>query len=68
VSGFTCCQKSNLRNDVSNLSRRIDYVFVRNDMEVQKAQRVGHRQIDRTPSGLWPSDHAGVVARVRFVD
>lgn len=68
VNGFTCCQKANLRNEASNLSRRIDYVFVRNDLEVQKAHRVGHRQIDRTPGGLWPSDHAGVVARVRLID
>ena len=27
-------------------------------------ERVGYEQEDRTPSGLWPSDHAGVVARL----
>jgi hypothetical protein len=27
---------------------------------------VGNDPDDRTPSGLWPSDHAGVVARLRF--
>ncbi|MEU6069315.1 MULTISPECIES: hypothetical protein [Streptomyces] len=26
---------------------------------------VGNEQSDRTPSGLWPSDHAGIVATLR---
>jgi hypothetical protein len=30
------------------------------------ANLTGVDQEDRTPSGLWPSDHAGVVARLRF--
>jgi hypothetical protein len=25
---------------------------------------VGYRERDRTVSGLWPSDHAGIVARL----
>jgi hypothetical protein len=29
---------------------------------VEEVRVVGDRRGDRTPSGLWPSDHAGVVA------
>jgi hypothetical protein len=27
---------------------------------------VGNEETDKTPSGLWPSDHAGVVTRLEF--
>ena len=34
----------------------------------EDGQGVGHRpqRAERTPSGLWPSDHGGVVSRVRL--
>jgi endonuclease/exonuclease/phosphatase family metal-dependent hydrolase len=60
--GFTCGQAADLANPASTLRRRIDYVWVR-DAEVLSAQVVGDRPEDRTtPHGLWPSDHACVVA------
>jgi hypothetical protein len=31
-----------------------------------QAHVIGRDADDRTPSGLWPSDHAGVVARLFF--
>jgi endonuclease/exonuclease/phosphatase family metal-dependent hydrolase len=43
-------------------TERIDLVLVRNGIDVLAAQRVGNTTADLTPSGLWPSDHAGVVA------
>ncbi len=46
----------------STPSERIDLVLVRNGVTVSGAARVGNTSADRTPSGLWPSDHAGVVA------
>lgn len=64
--GFTCCQSASLRNDESRLSRRIDYVFVRGGVTVRAAKLVGEDDDDRTASGLWPSDHAGVVAKLRL--
>ena len=46
----------------STPSERIDLVLVRNGVTVSGAARVGNTSADRTASGLWPSDHAGVVA------
>ncbi|WP_328876017.1 endonuclease/exonuclease/phosphatase family protein [Streptomyces sp. NBC_00287] len=64
--GFTCCQAPDLRNPTSTLSQRLDYVLFRNGFEAVRAERVGEEPADRTPSGLWPSDHAGVAAALRL--
>ncbi|MFD0266970.1 endonuclease/exonuclease/phosphatase family protein [Streptomyces sp. NPDC127106] len=58
--GFTCCQAADLRNSASNLTQRIDYVLFRGDIKALATNRVGETLADRTTSGLWPSDHAGV--------
>lgn len=64
--GPTCGQAAGLDNEVSALSERIDYVFVR-DADVAACRRVGADDDDRTaPARLWPSDHAGLVARLGF--
>jgi hypothetical protein len=63
-SGLTCCHSPDLRNPRPRLTKRIDLVLVRG-MRVLSARTVGDRAADRTPSGLWPSDHAGVVVRLR---
>ena len=78
-TGFTCCQRADLTGE-SELSKRIDVVFVRNasdpgaasiDTHVDDAFVLGDRPADRVESGdgalLWPSDHAGVGA-VLYVD
>lgn len=65
ASGATCCQSATLLNSVSQLGMRIDYVFVRGAIQVLGAERLGEEPGDRTPQGLWPSDHAGVLARLR---
>ena len=59
--GWTCGQDGDLRNEESGLRERIDYVFVRG-AQVSGCRVVGDGPGDRTSSGLWPSDHAGVVA------
>jgi endonuclease/exonuclease/phosphatase family metal-dependent hydrolase len=58
---LTCCQANDLLNPASTFDRRIDYVFYRGDFQVLGADVVGDDPADRTPSGLWPSDHAFVV-------
>ena len=64
--GFTCGQGAVLDNQDSALDERIDYVFVR-DLEVRACHVVGDQPGDRSePDKLWPSDHAGVVARLQF--
>lgn len=64
--GLTCCQNSDLRNPTSLLDKRIDLILFRGDFEVLSAAVVGAAPGDRTPSGLWPSDHAGVAATLRL--
>ena len=61
-SGETCCQASNLLNAASTLQSRIDFVLIRGSIESLAADVVGDEPADKTDSGLWPSDHAGVVA------
>jgi endonuclease/exonuclease/phosphatase family metal-dependent hydrolase len=58
--GWSCGQVADLTGECA-LATRIDYVFARGP-EVGRCWVVGDRDEDRTPGGLWPSDHAGVVA------
>lgn len=67
-TGNTCCQAPNILNEVSGHSVRIDQIFVRN-LELPASvmtQTVGDEPSNRLASGLWPSDHAGVVAHLVF--
>jgi endonuclease/exonuclease/phosphatase family metal-dependent hydrolase len=63
--GLTCCQANDLSNAQSELFKRVDVIFARTPSETH-ANLLGVDQEDRTPSGLWPSDHAGIVALLRF--
>ena len=64
--GLTCCQAANLMNPTSQLTARVDLVLLKGDIEVIDIRRVGEQPGDRTPSGLWPSDHAGVIATLKI--
>jgi endonuclease/exonuclease/phosphatase family metal-dependent hydrolase len=61
----TSCQDENLLNPVSKLDQWIDHIVVRPKAKVLWSKIVGNRASDRI-SGLWPSDHAGVVAKLRL--
>jgi endonuclease/exonuclease/phosphatase family metal-dependent hydrolase len=65
-AGLTCCHDDDLQNAAADLVKRIDYILFRGDLEVVGADVIGDDPAERTPSGLWPSDHAGVVATLRF--
>lgn len=73
-AGYTCCQNERVNNAVSLLNMRIDHIFLRDpsgdatflDDARVTAWTVGDAPVDKTRSGLWPSDHAGVVATVKF--
>lgn len=65
-SSPTCCQAPDLLNEESMLDRRSDYVLVRPELMVLQADIVGADPADRTASGLWPSDHAGVAATLQL--
>ena len=67
-TGYTCCQDGDLLNEMSLHSQRIDQIFARNlqPPPLILTQTLGDNPSDRLPSGVWPSDHAGVVARLVF--
>jgi len=70
--GYSCCQAEDLLNPLSMLTERIDLIFVRNDLGTPgvtllgpvRVEAVGDDPADMTPTGLWPSDHAGVAAQI----
>ena len=66
AAGLTCCQAEDLRNPTSTFDQRIDLVLVRGRAHVRHATVTGDDEADRTPDGLWPSDHAGVTATIQF--
>lgn len=66
LPGFTCCQAPDLLNPVSALDARIDLMFTRGAVSVQDIELVGDRPSERTASGRWPSDHAGLAATLRI--
>jgi endonuclease/exonuclease/phosphatase family metal-dependent hydrolase len=65
-TGFTCCQADDLLNQDSSLTDRIDLVMFRGNFDAKDIEITGNSQNDRTISGLWPSDHAGVVANLKL--
>jgi hypothetical protein len=65
--GLTCCQAPDLLNLESILEERIDVIFSSKfPYGKVMVNVVGNEEEDKTPSGLWPSDHAGVVTRLKF--
>lgn len=63
AGGLTWGQAPDLSNPEDTASHRIDFVFVRG-AEVSECAVIGFDPADRTADGVWPSDHAGVVAEV----
>jgi endonuclease/exonuclease/phosphatase family metal-dependent hydrolase len=60
--GNTWGHDADLRNTTVNLTQRLDLVLYRGDLRALDTELVGEERHDRTRSGLWPSDHAGIVA------
>jgi hypothetical protein len=72
ASGYTCCHDEDLLNVHPGLDQRIDIIFVRGFRSTPRGsigaqvQLTGDHVNDRLPAGLWPSDHAGVIASLRL--
>jgi hypothetical protein len=70
--GNTCCQATLLDNEESELYERVDLTWVRPAPDHYggpvvrgvQAEVLGEEVADKTPGGLWPSDHAGVATRM----
>lgn len=66
TTGYTCCHAANLMGP-SSLTSRIDIIFFRGEgWDASEAEIVGEELGDKTAGGLWPSDHAGVLATVTY--
>src|SRR3954462_330729 len=61
----TCCQDEKLDNPASKLYQWIDHPVARPRVKVLSSRVVGNVPSTRT-GGLWPSDHAGIVAKLRL--
>ena len=72
AAGYTCCHLPDLSNQTQEFDERIDYVLVRGvgrepQSVLGQIQRIGDEPSAHVagPVGrIWPSDHAGLVARL----
>ena len=64
--GFTCCQATDLREPDLDPDRAGRPRPDTGPFHVAKASIVGDEAADRLPSGLWPSDHAGLVVTLEL--
>lgn len=62
--GNTWGHDSDLLNTTVNLTQRLDLVLTRGKLRARSADIVGEELNDRTASGLWPSDHAGIAVNI----
>jgi hypothetical protein len=65
-NGFTCCEAADLLNASSGHDVRYDVVFARPAPSNVKANVMDAESGDKTASGLWPSDHASVIAELSY--
>jgi endonuclease/exonuclease/phosphatase family metal-dependent hydrolase len=66
--GFTCClEESGARDPNANaFDHRSDLILAKPKLRAISGQVVGDEVRDRAANGLWPSDHAGVVLKLRL--
>jgi endonuclease/exonuclease/phosphatase family metal-dependent hydrolase len=66
--GFSCCLADSGARDpnADAFDHRIDLILAKPKLRAIRGQVVGDEVRDRAPNGLWPSDHAGVVTRLRL--
>ncbi|MGH7544291.1 MAG: hypothetical protein ACREK7_10170 [Gemmatimonadota bacterium] len=71
--GETCCHTPDLMNHPSHFDQQIDFILLRGDFGFgpggiagsTQSWLTGVRPSERTSSGLWPSDHAGIFTAIR---
>jgi endonuclease/exonuclease/phosphatase family metal-dependent hydrolase len=59
----SCCY-SDLFDATQVFDHTVDHVLTKPGLETKEAIVTGDDASERTPSGLWPSDHGGVVSRL----
>ena len=67
-NGYTFGHQADLRNETPNFFERIDFIFTKSMSTLQYGEGfvLGDEARDKTPEGLWPSDHGGVVFKLIF--
>jgi endonuclease/exonuclease/phosphatase family metal-dependent hydrolase len=69
--GYTFGFDEFVSDEDGELTIRYDHIFIDpKNLKIDKVQAdvFGDTVDEMTPSGLWPSDHAGVVAKIKFND
>jgi endonuclease/exonuclease/phosphatase family metal-dependent hydrolase len=61
----SCCYDS-LHNANARFDHTVDHVLSKPALKTISASVTGKDTSERTPSGLWPSDHGGVISRLRL--
>jgi Endonuclease/Exonuclease/phosphatase family len=62
----TCCFGEDLRDDPpAEFNSRIDHVLGKGAVVELESKRIGDDPNNRSGTGLWPTDHAGVVAKLK---
>jgi endonuclease/exonuclease/phosphatase family metal-dependent hydrolase len=67
-NGYTFGHASNLQNETPSFRIRIDFNFINadNNPTIGEGFVLGDETRDKTSSGLWASDHGGVVTKITF--
>ena len=61
----SCCYSS-LFDPALTFDHTVDHVLTKPGLKTTRAFVTGNKASERTPSGLWPSDHGGVVSTLRL--
>jgi endonuclease/exonuclease/phosphatase family metal-dependent hydrolase len=61
----SCCY-DDLFDPAAVFDHTVDHVLTKPRLRTVRAVVTGNRRSERTPSGLWPSDHGGVVSTLRL--
>ena len=60
----TCCFGEDIRDPVPAFTSRIDHVLGKGAVEELSSSLIGDDQSNRSGTGLWPTDHGGVDAKL----
>jgi hypothetical protein len=61
----SCCY-DDLFDATAVFDHTVDHVLTKPRLKTKRSFVTGHDASERTPSGLWPSDHGGVVSRLQL--
>ena len=57
---------NNLFDPADGFTHTVDHVLTKPGLKTKRAFVTGDDPAEMTPSGIWPSDHGGVVSRLQL--